>query len=71
MSKATKARELNPGDLEVKIAKQRQELLDLRIRQASGQVDNPLQIRALRRDIARNTTIRAQKISAPETTAKA
>jgi large subunit ribosomal protein L29 len=60
-TKASKAREFSATDLEVKIAKQQQELLDLRIRQASGQVENPLQLRFLRRDIARNITVLAEK----------
>ncbi|MDR1817695.1 MAG: 50S ribosomal protein L29 [Puniceicoccales bacterium] len=63
-SKAAKVREFTTSDLEVKIAALRAELLDLRIKQGTGQLENPIQLRHLRRDIARHITIGAQKKAA-------
>jgi len=59
--KAAKVRELSASDIEVQIAKSSQELLDLRLKKTTGQVDNPLRIRILRREIARLKTIFAEK----------
>ncbi|MBI4537102.1 MAG: 50S ribosomal protein L29 [candidate division NC10 bacterium] len=45
-------------ELRQKEAALRDELFKLRLRQASSQVENPMRIRALRRDIARVLTAR-------------
>ncbi|MDR2980740.1 MAG: 50S ribosomal protein L29 [Puniceicoccales bacterium] len=63
-SKAGKIKDLSLSDIELELNKSRQELLDLRLRKATGQVDNPIRIRAVRRDIARMITIAGQKKSA-------
>lgn len=62
-SKAGKIRELSTSDIQVELAKSRQELLNLRIRNATGQLtgENPLRIRTLRRAIARLNTVAAEK----------
>ena len=61
VNKAAKARELSLSDIELEITKTRQEILDLRLRKVTGQVENPLQLRTLRRDIARLATIAKEK----------
>ncbi|MDR2862489.1 MAG: 50S ribosomal protein L29 [Puniceicoccales bacterium] len=70
-SKAAKIREFSPGDIQVELGKVRQELLDLRLRNATGQLagENPLRLRTLRRQAARLITVAAQKKSATAATA--
>lgn len=63
-SKAGKIRELSASDIQLELTKLRQELLDLRIRKASGQVENPIRLRTLRREIARLATIAREKQAA-------
>lgn len=60
-SKAAKARELSLSDIELELTKARQELLELRLRKVTGQVENPVQLRTLRRDIARLATVAKEK----------
>lgn len=61
VSKAAQARELSVSDIQLEISKSRQELLDLRLKKTTGQLDNPLRIRALRRNVARLATIANEK----------
>jgi len=55
--KASKLRELNVDELEQKLNEIRQKLFQLKFKNVSGQLKNPLEIRLLRRDIARIKTI--------------
>jgi large subunit ribosomal protein L29 len=48
--------DLTAEELEQKAAGLQEELFKLRLRQASSQVENPMRIRQLRRDIARIRT---------------
>ena len=57
-------RELSPVELEKKIRDSREQLLDLRLKKQTGQVEKTHEITALRKDIARMETIRQQKQSA-------
>lgn len=59
--KAAKLRELSMAELEQKLNDTAQKLFQLRIKNASGQLKNPLEIRLLRRDIARLKTLLAEK----------
>ncbi len=49
-------RDLTAAELRQKAAELSEELFKLRLRQASSQVENPMRIRQLRRDIARIRT---------------
>jgi len=49
-------KDLTAEELGQKEAALREELFKLRLRQATAQVENPMRIRALRRDIARVKT---------------
>jgi large subunit ribosomal protein L29 len=40
----------------------RKELFNLRFQQATGEIENPLRIRVVRKDIARVLTIRSEKL---------
>jgi len=61
--KAQDIRELSPEELNKKLRDCRDELVNLRVRKQVGQVENPSQLRELRRDIARIETILKQKAS--------
>ena len=60
--KARDLKEMGVVELDQKIQAAAQELIDLRIRNKSGAgVDKPVQIRTLRREIARMKTVKAQQ----------
>jgi len=65
--KANEVRELSFEELEKKLRDTREELLQLRLRKHSGQVDRPSEYRRLRRLIARLETIGLQKRKVPAT----
>jgi large subunit ribosomal protein L29 len=54
-------KELPPVELDRKLIEQRAELVGLRLKQSSGQVENPSRFRSLRRDIARLQTLKRQR----------
>ncbi len=54
-------RELSPAEITTKLRDTRNELLQLRLRKHTGQVEKPHMIRALRKDIARLETILNEK----------
>ncbi len=64
--KASEIREFSLNELEKKLRDSRSELLNLRLRKQTGQVEKPHLIRALRRDIARLETILRQKNNVAE-----
>lgn len=64
--KASEIREYSQNELEKKLRDSRSELLNLRLRKQTGQVEKPHLIRALRRDIARLETILRQKNNVAE-----
>ncbi len=61
MAKAAELREMSADDLQRRADELAGELFTLRIRKAMGQLDKPLQLRALRRDVARIKTVLRQK----------
>ena len=60
-------RELAPAEITTKLRDTRAELLQLRLRKHTGQVEKPHTIRVLRKDIARLETILTEKNSKPAT----
>ncbi|NIM03132.1 50S ribosomal protein L29 [bacterium] len=58
--KASKLRELSVAELEQKLNETVQKLFQLKFKNASGQLKNPLEIRLMRRDIARIKTVLAE-----------
>ena len=54
-------RDLSPAEIENKLREAREQLLQLRLRKNSGQVEKPHLLRTYRKDIARLETILAQK----------
>jgi large subunit ribosomal protein L29 len=62
--KATPAAALRPlvaAELQKRVREGADELLQLRLRKATGGVENPARIRALRREIARCNTLLREK----------
>jgi large subunit ribosomal protein L29 len=69
--RSSEIREMSPEEMQMKLEDLQEELRSLRFGHVMQQVSNPLQIRSVRRDIARITTIIAERAresggSAPE-----
>ena len=61
--KAKEVRQMSSQELTDKLSELKAELFNLRFQLATGQLDNPIRIRTVRRDIARvNTIIREREI---------
>ena len=58
---AKEIRELSPAEITNKIRETREQLLQLRMRKQTGQVEKTHELRTLRKDIARLETIANQK----------
>lgn len=68
--KAPEIRDMSDEDLQAKMKDTRGELFNLRFQLATGQLDNPGRITAVKKDIARlHTEIRAREIRAREAAA--
>ncbi len=61
--KAAELKENTIEELEKKEQDMRRELFNLRFQQATGEIENPMRIRAIKKDIARVLTIAGQKKS--------
>jgi large subunit ribosomal protein L29 len=59
--KTSELRELTAQELTHKLEEYKSELFNLRFQLATGQLDNPMKIKMLRKDIARVKTIARQK----------
>ena len=59
--KAADVRQMTPDQLDDELEKLRKEAFNLRFQRATGQLANTSRVRQVRRDIARITTIAAQK----------
>ncbi|MBO7738790.1 MAG: 50S ribosomal protein L29 [Oscillospiraceae bacterium] len=63
--KAKEIREMSTTELTAKLADLKKDLFTLRMQHATNQLDNPLKIDAVKKDIARiKTIIREKEISA-------
>ena len=62
--KASEFKEMTPEQLTEKVAELKTELFNLRFQLATGQLSNPKQITAVKRDIARAKTVLRQKAQA-------
>ncbi len=61
--RASQLREISVAELREKIEGHDEELFNLRFQARTGQLSNPLQLRALRREIARAKTVLHEKTS--------
>ena len=55
--KASEIRKLSPSELDAKLLELKDELFKLRFQQAINQLDNPMRISAVKKDIARVKTV--------------
>lgn len=63
--KAKQFREMNEAELDSRMAQLKEELFNLRFQMATGQLENPMQLKSCKRDIARiKTIIREREITA-------
>lgn len=60
MKKTKELTEMTTAELQEQLADAKKEMFTLRLQQVSGQLENPLQIRSVRRSIARINTIMNQ-----------
>ncbi len=61
MMKATEIRKMSSEDLEAKLAELKKDLFFLRMQHATNQLDNPIKINVVKKDIARIKTIIREK----------
>lgn len=61
MMKANEVRKMSPEELTAKLGDLKKDLFNLRFQNATKQIDNPLKIVEVRRDIARVKTILREK----------
>ena len=64
MMKAKELRAMDTADLEKKVAELKKDLFFLRMQHATNQLDNPVKIAAVKKDIARIKTIIREKETA-------
>ncbi len=55
--KASEVRKMSPSELESKLTELKKDLFQLRLQHATTQLDNPIRIAQVKRDIARVKTI--------------
>ena len=55
--KANEIRKLSAAEMDAKLAELKKELFNLRFQQAVNQLDNPMRINAVKKDIARIKTV--------------
>jgi len=58
---AKELRDLSSEELVSKAADLKKEMFNLRFQQAMGQIENPMRLRTLRRDIAKTKTVLKEK----------
>ena len=59
--KANEVRKMSPSELEKKLADLKKDLFTLRMQHATNQLDNPVKISLVKKDIARVQTIIREK----------
>ena len=59
--KTTEIRELSAAELATKLADLKEELFNLRFQMATGQCENPMKIRDVKKSIARIKTIQRER----------
>ena len=63
--KATEIRKMSAAELEAKLADLKKDLFTLRMQHATNQLDNPIKIAEVKRDIARiKTVLRERELAA-------
>ncbi len=60
-TRARELRDLSNDELLAKASELKKEMFNLRVQQAMGQIENPMRLRTLRKDIARAKTVLKEK----------
>ncbi|MHB8845482.1 MAG: 50S ribosomal protein L29 [Nitrospirota bacterium] len=60
-SNVREMRDLSKEELTAKAVELKKELFNLRFQQAMGQIENPMRLRTLRKDVAKTKTILREK----------
>jgi large subunit ribosomal protein L29 len=60
-TRARELRDLSSEELQAKAGELKKELFNLRVQQAMGQIENPMRLRILRKDIAKTKTVLKEK----------
>ena len=60
--RAREIRDLSKEELTAKAADLKKELFNLRFQQAMGQIENPMRLRTLRKEIAKTKTVLKEKV---------
>ncbi len=59
--KADKLRDLSEDELDTQLAEAKEELFNLRFQLVTGQLDNPMQIKVVRKQVARILTLMRER----------
>jgi large subunit ribosomal protein L29 len=59
--RASQARDLSETELETRLRELEEELFGLQLKRATSQLENPMKMRVVRRDIARLKTIQRER----------
>ncbi len=60
-TRARELRDLSSEELQAKAGELKKEMFNLRVQQAMGQIENPMRLRTLRKDIAKAKTVLKEK----------
>jgi large subunit ribosomal protein L29 len=60
-TRARELRDMSDEELQAKAVELKKELFNLRVQQAMGQIENPMRLRTLRKDIAKAKTVLKEK----------
>lgn len=59
--RAEEVRDLTDAELDQKLSELKEELFNLRFQLATGQLDNPMRVKAVRKNIARVHTVKRER----------
>lgn len=59
--RASQARDLSETELDARLRELEEELFGLQLKRATSQLENPMKMRAVRRDIARLKTVQRER----------
>lgn len=61
---ASEARDLSEAELDARLHELEEELFGLQLKRATSQLENPMKVRSVRRDIARLKTVQRERVKA-------
>lgn len=60
--RASEARDFSEAELDARLRELEEELFGLQLKRATGQLENPMKVRTVRRDIARLKTVQHERL---------